>query len=387
MKIICNYVLAGREFAIAALLALVASIGVANDLPVIPPLPSDAFTVVIIPDTQHYLGPGTKIGERGSSMFPGMSEHPHIVAHSKISTAQPAEQISNVYLQNHVDWIVANKQSQNIVFVSHVGDIVEINRPEEWAVAKLHLDKLRGVVPFGLTVGNHDMERNGDAKLFQQVFAASSFNGYDWYLDCYSHNRDDQHVSANNVNSAQLFSAGGIDFVFLHLECNAPDDVLAWASTVLENYSNRQALITTHMDLGIIDKPKTTDGYIHDPKGRMRWLKIHPKRGNTAEQMWDKLYRKHANLRFVFSGDQSRVTALRKSTTGDYGNEVHALLSDYMSRGGLRLLRFVPSKNQVQVITYDSTLDQLVESMPYVPDRNQHQFTIPYDLSAQKQQQ
>ncbi|WP_372721071.1 hypothetical protein [Novipirellula sp.] len=94
----CNHLLAGREIAIAALLALVASIGVANDSLVIPPLPSDAFTVVIIPDTQYYLGPGTKIGEHGRSMFPGMSEHPHIVAHSKISKAQPAEQISNVYL-------------------------------------------------------------------------------------------------------------------------------------------------------------------------------------------------------------------------------------------------------------------------------------------------
>ena len=267
------------------------------------------------------------------------------------------------------------------MFVSHVGDIVEINREEEWAVAKRHLDKFRGSVPFGLTVGNHDMEGKGDASLFQKTFPASSFRGDDWYVGCYSHDRAEQNVSANNVNSAQVFTAGGIDFLFLHLECNAPDDVLAWASKVLDEHSDRRALISTHMDLGIIDKPKTAAGFIHDPKGRMRWVKNHGKRGNTAEQMWEKLYRKHANIGFVFSGDQSRVTAMRKTAIGDGGNLVHSLLSDYMSRGALRLVRFIPSKNQVQVITYDTTLNQLVESMPYVAQRDQHQFVLEYDMS------
>ena len=346
----------------------------ADDL--LPPLPDDAFTVVIIPDTQHYVGPGTKIDARESSMVPGKKEHPHIVAHAKVSSNELTDRVANVYLKNHVDWIVANKASENIVFVSHVGDIVEINRVEEWAFAKKHLDRLRGVVPFGLTVGNHDMERRGDASLFQKTFPASSFSNDDWYLESYSHNRKDQNVSANNVNSAQTFSAGGIDFLFLHLECNAPDDVVAWANAILKQHPKRQALISTHMDLGIIDKPKTAEGYIHDPKGRMRWVKIHPDRGNTAEQLWDKLYRKHANLRFVFSGDQSRVTAMRLTATGDHSNKVHSLLSDYMSLGALRLMRFIPSQNRVQVITLDTTLDQLVTSMPYVPDKNQHQFEI-----------
>ena len=367
------------KWLVALPLIVLLSAPVAAD--VLPPLPNDAFTVVIIPDTQHYLGPGTKIGQRGSTMFPGMIEHPYVIAHAKISKPQTTDTVNNIYLRNHIEWIKGNQQSQNIVFVSHVGDIVEINRREEWEVAKQHIDQLRGIVPFGLTVGNHDMERNGDARLFQQTFPASSFDQYDWYLGCYSHDRGDQHVSANNVNSVQLFSAAGIDFIFLHLECNAPDDVLEWASDILNQHPERRALISTHMDLGITDKPKTAEGYIHDPKGRMRWLKIHPKEGNTAEQIWGKLYRRHANISFVFSGDQSRVTAMRVSEKGDGGNIVHSLLSDYMSRGALRLVRFIPSKDQVQVITYDTTLDQLVESMPYVPNRDQHQFTIDYDMS------
>ena len=63
-----------------------------------------------------------------------------------------------------------------------------------------------------------------------------------------------ERVSANNVNSAQLFSAGGMDFIHLNLECNAPDDVLAWADALLTRHSSHHALITTHMDLGIIEE-------------------------------------------------------------------------------------------------------------------------------------
>lgn len=354
---------------------LLSTMSEANDQ--LPRLPSGAFTVVVIPDTQHYIGAGTKLSRNAAKQSKSVDD---AADSKKLSDTGNNAAVTNPYLERHVDWIVANRNAENIVFVSHVGDIVEMDRPVEWAVAKKHLDRLRGVVPFGLTVGNHDMSSKGDARHFQAAFPAASFRKFDWYLDTFAGSETDSnpHVAVNNVNSAQLFSAGGIDFLFLHLECNAPDNVLAWANDLIAAHKNRRVLISTHMDLGIVDRPKNQAGYIHDPKGRMRWVKIHGKRGNTAEQMWDKLYRKHANIDFVFSGDQSRVTAMKLIVTGDAGNQVTSLLSDYMSLGGLRLLRFVPSSNEVQVVTYDTTHDKLIESMPYVPGRDEHQFNRPY---------
>ena len=35
------------------------------------------------------------------------------------------------------------------------------------------------------------------------------------------------------MNSYSLFTAGGMDFLLLRLELNAPDDVVAWAQRVL----------------------------------------------------------------------------------------------------------------------------------------------------------
>lgn len=322
----------------------------------LPPLPEGAFTLVVIPDTQSYRGRGTK------------------------SNPDSTDPVTNQNLKAQVDWIRANREKQNVVFVTHVGDIVDRNTPEQWAVAKQHLDRLRGVVPFSLTVGNHDMTSKGDARLFQQHFPASSFAGDSWYLGSYEHDREDRQVSRDNVNSAQLFSAGGLDFLHLSLECNAPDDVLAWAGGLLERHAGRRAIITTHMDLGIVKKPQTSAGYIHDPKGRMDWNKIHGDRGNTGLQMWDKLYRRHANLHFVLSGDQSRVTALRREDRADDGHVVHALLSDYMSQPVLRLMRFLPKENRVDVLTAEVVLERLVESTRHVPAAEAHVFSLPYNM-------
>lgn len=326
----------------------------------LPPLPEGAFTLCVIPDTQHYVGAGTKVSKRIGRYL--------------------EEPVRNTNLDAQVQWILAHRDAQKIVFVTHVGDIVEYNRAEEWAVAKQHLDRLRGVLPFGLTVGNHDMTSKGDARLFQQTFPAESFAGYPWYAGAYRHGREDQHVSANNANSAQLFSAGGIDFLHLNLECNAPDDVLAWADATLRKYPARRAIITTHMDLGIVDKPKEAEGYIQDAKGVMRWGKIHGTRGNTAEQMWEKLYRKQPTLDFILSGDQSRVTALRVARTADDGHTIHSLLSDYMSEPALRLMRFLPAENRVDVLTFEVKKGIVVESTNYVKDIAQHRFSLPYRM-------
>lgn len=318
----------------------------------LPPLPEGAFTLVVIPDTQHYTGFGCK---------------------GALASDAPVE---NQHLAAQVGWILTNREQENIVFVTHVGDIVEDNRREEWAVAKQHLDRLRGVVPFALNVGNHDMEPDGDARLFQEHFPAASFAGEPWYLGTYTHDRADQHVSANNVNSAQRFSAGGINFLHLSLECNAPDDVLAWADRIIGRHPAHRVLITTHMDLGIIEKPNTAEGYIHDPKGRMRWGKIHGKRGNSGEEMWEKLFRRQKNFDLILCGDQSRVTALRLDTQADDGHVVTSLLSDYMSEPVLRLMRFHPDKHTIDAVTWHVTGGFLVESTNYVKERGSHQFSV-----------
>ena len=319
--------------------------------------PEGTFSFVVIPDTQHYRGCGTK--------------------------SQPDSQnpLTNPTFDAWTDWIAASLKQQRIVLVSHVGDIVDKNNREQWAVARRCMDKLHGKVPYGISVGNHDMSGDGNSSLFQQVFPRSRFEDFDWYGGCFDSPSDKPAISGNNANSVQLFEAEGMKFVALHLECNAPDDVLAWADLVLKKHSNRRALITTHMGLGPREKPKTPQDYFDATKGRMKWKKCHGKRGNTPQQMWDKCFRKHNNLFMVCCGDQSRTQALRQRSLAEGGNSVHELLSDY-GTNGLRVMRFVPTKNLIEVRTWDPIKGQFCESTKIVPGRDQHQFTLKYKMSV-----
>jgi hypothetical protein len=280
----------------------------------------------------------------------------------------------------YTKWIADNIQRQRIVFVSHVGDIVDKNVPEQWEVARRCMDRLHGRVPYGISVGNHDMESNGDSSLFQRYFPESRFKGFSWYGGCFNTEADDQSVSGNNANGFQLFSAEGLDFIFLHLECNAPDNVLIWANGVLGRYADRRALVTTHMGLGPRDTPRTSQDFFDAPKGRMRWKKRHGERGNTPEQMWQKCFSKHGNLFIIFYGDQSRTQAMRQTTRGEHGNPIHEVLSDY-GAAGLRVYRFVPKENLIRVYTVSPIDGTLCIGTRIVPDPTQHQFTLEYDMS------
>lgn len=324
----------------------------------LPPLPEGAFTIVVIPDTQSYTG------------LTGRNIDP---------SADPQGPTENAYMKAQIDWILENRESQNIVFVTHVGDIVDRNTPEQWAVAKGHLSRLFGVLPFGLTPGNHDIGKAGVSQLFQEAFPVSAFESYPWYLGCFRRESDpkdeaSKFVSSGDANSAQEFHAGGIDFLNINLECNAPDDVLEWAGKTLEDHPNHLAIITTHMDLGVVEK--TSSGKDR-ALGRMRWAKCHGKRGNTPEQMWDKLYRHHANLDFILSGDQSTVTAHRIESKADDGHVITALMSDYRWQPVLRLMRFQPDKGIVDVLSYHVVGKFLVNRSDKVEDPAQHRFTVP----------
>jgi len=303
-----------------------------------PTAPDGSFSIVVLPDTQGYVSDKTE----------------HI-------------------FELEMQWILDNLEKQKIVFVSHVGDIVdEYKSDDQWAIARKNMLRLSGKVPFGFSVGNHDMLSDGDSSKFQATFPASLFEQQPWYGG----------QIKNNANNYQLISAGGMDFVILHLECNAPDDVLEWASTVLEKHADRRAMVTTHMDLGPRDRPSKSRDYYDATKGRMRWTKRYGKQGNSPQQMWEKCFSKHPNLFLICCGDQSRTQALHQTTKAEHGNPVHECLSDYRE-GYLRIYRFEPKKNQIKVMTYSPLLEKLCDGTKIVPDVDQHQFVLEYNMSGQ----
>jgi len=174
----------------------------------IPAAPPGTFAIVVLPDSQDYLT--------------GRNENRRLF-HAEIQ------------------WIIDHRDAQRIVFVSHVGDVVQHDAKMQWNVAAQEMGLLHGRVPYAISVGNHDMQcPSGDSSLFQATFPASKFADFPWYGGPFK----------NNANSYQLFSAEGCDFIILHLECNAPDPVLKWANKSLADHRDRRAIDPTHVYLG-----------------------------------------------------------------------------------------------------------------------------------------
>lgn len=320
--------------------------------------PEGVFSMIVIPDTQQYFGKSTKLEPDSQN------------------------ELTNPVFKTQIKWINDNIDRQKVVFVSHVGDIVDINNHSQWSLARNFMNSLHGKIPYGISVGNHDMTSDGNSSLFQQYFPVSRFSEFDWYGGYFNETSSLTH-SSNNSNSYQLFTAEGIDFVILHLECNAPDNVLMWADKILNKHKNRFAIITTHMFLGPVEKPSTPEGFFNDSKGIMQWIKNHGENGNSPQQMWDNLFSKHKNIHLILSGDQSRSNALNHKLIGDSGNTVYAILSDYMlSPGPLRIIRFKKDKNEIDVISYNVNDNNIIGGTKTIPEKSSHNFTIDIDFSA-----
>lgn len=296
------------------------------------PLGDDGFTIAILPDTQEYAA-------RNPEGFHAMTR-----------------------------WVAGNREPQRIVFCSHVGDVVRHHdRAGEWIVADGAMSRLEGRVPYGISVGNNDMdEGTGEAPLFCKTFPAQRYAGLPWYGGS----------SRGNADSWQTFEAAGQRYLVLHLECNAPDEVLEWADAVIAAHADHRVMITTHMFLGPLDKPRSKDEFFTGVRGVARWSKCHGGRGNSPADLWDKCISRHRNVFLIACGDQSRVQAMSAELAGRDGNRVLVSLSDYYGapEGWLRLHRIRPARGQMEVITYGAISETVCTGTTLVPDARAHRF-------------
>ncbi len=282
--------------------------------------PGADFTVVALPDTQFY-----------SQTYP------------------------NVF-QRQTDWIVANRTNLNIVYVAHLGDIVNDgdSQPVQWPNATNALYRLENPattglpegIPYGVVPGNHD--HVGNTVQYNTWFGTNHFAGRSYYGG---------HYGSDNQNHYDLISASGMNFIFLFQDFNytsldyAPLD--AWADGVLKTNADRRAIVISHDILAV--------GGGWDSRGQVIYenLKDNP------------------NLFLMLCG-HNHGEGDRQDTFE--GRTVHSCLSDYQSyanggNGYLRLYQFSPAGNVIHVKTYSPYLGL------YETDANS-QFDIPYAMSG-----
>ncbi len=158
-------------------------------------------------------------------------------------------------------WVVSEKDSLGLDFVSQLGDIVSHGgqddsspgNADEWARAAAAMQILDDAgVPWGTAVGNHELDRVDVLGSGYTAWAArfgpsttGRFDGADWFGG----------HSSNELNSWQTVRAGGVDFLLLHLELDVPDTSIAWAEGVMSAHPGWPTLVATHSHLGPLGTP------------------------------------------------------------------------------------------------------------------------------------
>ena len=314
------------------------------------PLPAEwvpgegEFMVVVLPDTQIYA-------ERFPETF-----------------------------ESQLRWIADRAQEYRIAFVSHVGDIVQTASEErEWRVARATFDWLDDIdMPYGFSVAGHDVsgswpepwdsscspfpQTDCDIRDFRRHFGAERYTDRPWFGG----------ASPSGMSSYQVIEAEGLALLFLHLPQDTPAEEVAWAGEVLDAHPDRLVHLTTHrylMDYRLTSalpgplalvRAGRFSGLTYELGNQI--LMYHT--GLPAQTLFRSFIATHPNIFMVHCGHVD--AEFRQVSRNRAGLPVHEILVDYqdMADGGggwLRLLRFRPADDQIDVISF-STLTGAVRA-------------------------
>jgi hypothetical protein len=238
-------------------------------------------------------------------------------------------------------WIANNKTAQNIVFASHLGDIVlTATSTAQWVNADTAMDILdAGEVWYSVGPGNHDM-----GGYYNDYFGVTRFTGKPWYGG---------HYGSDNYNNYSLFSASGLDFILINLQWNPSTAMLNWADALLKLYDTRRGIVISHEIL-------TTGGAL----------------SSVGTPIFNAL-KDNPNL-FIMLCGHAGVAYLAQ--TGDDGHTIHILETDYEGKknggnGYLRILTFSPVNNLIHATVYSPYDNTYITTYP-------DQLDMLYDMNG-----
>jgi len=261
-------------------------------------------------------------------------------------------------------WITDNKETENIVFVAHTGDIVaDFNDMAQWDNAVYSMSLL-GDMPFSVEAGNHDIGGSRhDYSFFDAYFPASMFEDRDGFGGNYP--------EGTMGNSYFFFSIGTQNFIFMNVNCTAETGAYEWVNSVLSTYPDKKAIIATH-------------GYI-DNDGGLDW-----EDDVDGVGIWGNIVRQNNNIVMVLCAHNHVAPASYGEVSytlsiGSNDQIIYNLLAGHFNINGgsspvdgyLRLYRYYPATDTWQALLYCPALDI------WQTDSN-YQFEFDYNLNVSK---
>jgi len=250
-----------------------------------------------------------------------------------------AEEWQNHYL-NMNRWIVDNAEEKKIVYTIHTGDIVDdCDMIYQWENADEAMKIFDDAgMPYGVLGGNHDVAAGlEDFENYYTYFGEDRFVSQPTYGGSYKNNR----------GHYDLISEGGQDFIIVYMSWNIYREELDWMNEVLQQYSDRKAILCFHTYANV----KYSGTSLLDYYG---------------ELIQKEVVAKNSNVFAVLNGHYhgSSYETVKFDDNGDGVNErtVYQICTDYQSgfEGGneyIKFLYFDLDNNRIYMNSYSPCLD------------------------------
>lgn len=266
---------------------------------------------------------------------------------------------SNDRFRQRSQWLVDNRQSLDLRYVLHTGDVVNWGHvdPAQFTRAQNALAPLTAAnIPYVLTVGNHDT-----AAVCQGGSACPGANTSVTVRDTSAFNNAFPLSSLPNVggtyepnkveNNYVTFNAGGKKWMILTLELWSRSGVVTWAANVVASHPDHNVIIQTHSYLN-------ADGSISTSNGGY---------GATSPMyLYNNLVSLYPNIKMVLSGHVG--TSASRTDTGVNGNKIVSFLQGFHS-----------TSNPVRLIEIDTNTGTLSTRI-YAPQ--DAAYWTQYDLTV-----
>lgn len=297
------------------------------------------------------------------------------------------------YYPDQTQWIADNASQLNIKQVVHLGDVVQDgNNLEEWERAKAAMNILDDAdVPYGVVLGNHDLSRdNGRSfdQFYLDYFGPQYYQDKPWYGG----------ASPSGGSNYQIIEHQDYGFIFINLSLGTPLEELKWASEILNEHSDKLAILSTHayiwdyrvgsarygeeLDTGLMAALGFAGEriyYEHDSSDAARI---------EAQEFYDSFIREHTNIIMIMCG-HVHAELYRTDGVNGAGLPVYEILTDYQNgrNGGdgyMRIYEVDVENNRIEAYSYSPSLDRrrttfegFVESITVVDEYARSQFDFP----------
>ena len=261
-------------------------------------------------------------------------------------------------LDTIMQWLVDNKEKENIQFAIDVGDVTwngHTKNEKEFQTAAAAFKKLQDAgIDYSIAYGNHDYTHGAprDTAMFNQYFPLSTFSSFGSYGGAMTEGKSD--------NTYYCFAVQGIQYMIVSLEFDPQAETVAWANQVIADHPNHNVIVSTH-------------NYLGEAYGKYSY---------AGEYLWPDLVSKHKNIFMVICGhsilsDSNLAGCISyREDVGVNGNTVYQVMANAQdidaARGGVGMLLMMRFRDGGKTIDFNY-FSPVNNNLAY---RTQNQFSV-----------